>query len=145
MKAMKMSVPAIVVLGLALLVIAIYKSDLWLPVLAKLDSKGIEKTEAMRITSPDSIVDVVVMEVSAGATTGTAFKAYIVPVGLAAKEGTEIFVADQVVGLNLVWTKAKSLDIGYESARIFAFTNFWQSRDVEKFKYVIEIWLSPKR
>ena len=42
-----------------------------------------------------------------------------------------------------MWSKPRKLEIRYDQARIFSFVNFWQSKDVDNFKYVVEVQLVP--
>ena len=35
------------------------------------------------------------------------------------------------------------LELAYQQARIYQFCNFWNSRDVKDFQYVVEIRLTP--
>jgi len=44
-----------------------------------------------------------------------------------------------VEGLEVSWESPRHLGIRYEKARIFNYTNFWLSRDVEHFEYVVAI------
>jgi len=43
----------------------------------------------------------------------------------------------------MIWLQPKLLEISYDKARIFQFSNFWSSSEVEDFSYVIEIKLAP--
>jgi hypothetical protein len=101
----------------------------------------VDFSEIHRYTSPDSRVDAVVVTSDAGATTSTAYHVFIVP-----KDATypkdfdvSIFTADHIEGLNVYWQGAKILKVTYKTARIFKFTNFWQSRDVDNFQYIVKI------
>lgn len=62
-----------------------------------------------------------------GATTGYAHQIYIVVPGTDYDNATPIFVADKVDNLAITWSGKRTLEISYDSARIFNFTNFWQS------------------
>ena len=103
----------------------------------------ISREEIKRITSPDSMVDVVLIRVNAGATTPYAYKLYIVPVGGTPKKGRELFEADKIIGMKIQWKQSKFLEIQYEKGRIFHFTNFWSSKEIENFRYVVELRLVP--
>lgn len=76
-----------------------------------------------------------------GATTGYAHQIYIVVPGTNYADATPIFVADKADNLAVTWTGEKALQISYDSARIFSFTNFWQSSEVDDFQYVIKVSL----
>lgn len=76
-----------------------------------------------------------------GATTGYAHQIYIVAPGTTYDDATPIFVADKVDNLAITWSGKRTLEISYDSARIFNFTNFWQSSEVDNFQYVIKVSL----
>jgi hypothetical protein len=76
-----------------------------------------------------------------GATTGYAHQIYIVALGATYDDATPIFVADKVDNLAITWSGKRTLEISYDSARIFNFTNFWQSSEVDNFQYVIKVSL----
>lgn len=101
---------------------------------------GVAQEEIARIASPDSVVDAVLVESNCGATCGYAYLVTIVPRGEPAGEHP-LFRADKASGLNLEWERAKVLNIEYDSARIFHFSNFWQSRDVDNFRYTVRVRL----
>jgi len=104
-----------------------------------------EQQEIKRVRSPDQRVDAVLIQTNAGATTGFVYEIFLVPTGATPKEGHEQFRADQVVNLELRWQQPKSLEIVYDQARIFHYSNFWNSKDVENFRYVVEVSLAPLR
>ena len=52
--------------------------------------------------------------------------------------------ADHQKDLQLVWSKPKVLEIRYENARVFKFSNFWHSQEVQNFEYVVELRLMPR-
>lgn len=71
---------------------------------------------------------------------------YLVPAGARLRvkeEGDCIFAADHIKGLNIHWKEPQLLEIQYDEARIFQFKNFWQSAEVQNFRYVLEIRLGP--
>ena len=103
----------------------------------------VEKTEVARIVSPDGRVEAVLVKVEAGATVATSFKVYIVPKGGKASHPNPDFLADHVEGLDLKWQAPRLLVIRYDKARIFRFSNFWHSREVDDFRYEVEIRLAP--
>ena len=76
-----------------------------------------------------------------GATTGYAHQIYIVVPGADYDDAKPIFVADKVDNLAVTWSSERTLEISYDSARIFNFTNFWQSSEVDNFQYVIKVSL----
>lgn len=73
-----------------------------------------------------------------GATTSISYSVAIVPTG-GTPQGEPIFVADKAMALDLKWSADRKLMITYESARIFSFTSFWQSREMDNFNYVVAI------
>jgi hypothetical protein len=98
-----------------------------------------QQAEAYRKTSPDGAVDVVVVRKDCGATTSVSNMIYIVKKGDSVRKQELVFLADKVQDLEVTWTKPKQLLINYSEARIFNYTNFWNSRDVENFMYTVEI------
>ncbi|HEY0036694.1 MAG TPA: hypothetical protein VGB66_08410 [Longimicrobium sp.] len=107
---------------------------------------GLSHDEVARVTSPDSIVDAVATIGSVNATTAFVHRVYIVPRGAPVPSGRnlEAFRADYVKGLSLAWPCARMLEIRYDTARIFHFANAWNSRDVEDFRYEVEVRLGPR-
>lgn len=106
----------------------------------------VEREEIERISSPDSIVDVVLIRANAGATTSFIFEVYIVRMGydVVSTEEKLLFRGDKMEGLKLQWVQSKLLTIQYKQGRIFDFSNFWSSRDIQYFKYIVEIRLVKK-
>lgn len=104
----------------------------------------VSRTEVTRIKSPDSIADAVLIKVNAGATTSYAYEVYIIPTGGQPTQGNEIFKADKINGLEIQWIQSKYLEIKYDDGRIFHFSNFWHSKDVDNFRYIVDIELSKK-
>jgi len=107
-----------------------------------------EETE--RIKSPDGVVDAVLVEGNGGATTSFNYAVFIVPSGTKFEEKSEwferqrsLFSADHQKDLQLAWSKPKVLEIRYEKARIFKFSNFWHTQEVQNFEYVVELKLMP--
>lgn len=52
---------------------------------------------------------------------------------------TPVFIADKIEGLSVYWSGKKLLTIKYTKARIFNFTNFWNSKELENFRYTVMI------
>jgi hypothetical protein len=98
-----------------------------------------QQTEVLRKNSPDKVVDLVVVEKDCGATTAVSTLVFIVPAGKSTDEFNPIFKADHVDGLNVSWGAPNKMDIAYKRARIFSYTNFWQSRYVQNFNYIVSI------
>lgn len=97
--------------------------------------------EVERVTSPDSIVDAVLMRSNSGATSSFSYEVHIVPAGGMPKEGKEVLRADHMISAELEWPSSGILEIHYDHARIFHFQNFWQSREVQNLGYVIQVRL----
>ncbi len=101
----------------------------------------VERKEILRVKSPDSLVDAVLVRTNAGATTSYGYMLYIIPSGKEPKMGNEVLKADNLVNVTLNWKQSRFLEIRYEKGRIFLFTNFWNSKEVQDFDYVVELRL----
>lgn len=99
--------------------------------------------EVERVTSPDKTVDAVLVLKKVGATVSTPFEVYIVPRG-GKPEGEPSMRADKVEEIKLIWKEPKFLEIHYLKGRIFLFTNFWLSSEVQNFTYIVELRLKPQ-
>jgi len=75
----------------------------------------VSSKEHYRVKSPDAEVDAVLMKSDGGATTS----------------------------VRITWIENKILEIDCKSARIFRFSNFWQSKEVQDYRYIVEIRISP--
>lgn len=100
--------------------------------------------EVDRVPSPDSMVDAVVIRTNINATTSYGYHIHIVPAGSKPDNDRYIFRADHFEGWKIMWNQSKLLDIQYDEARIFHFSNFWQSIDFKNAGYVVEIRLLPR-
>jgi hypothetical protein len=107
-------------------------------------SAFVSSEEISRVSSPDSVVDAVLVEVNGGATTSTEYYLYIVPKGEKYKKGYQSLVIDHDKGLKIFWKQDKFLVIEYDEGRILQFRNYWEAREVQNFKYVVELRLVPK-
>lgn len=83
------------------------------------------------------------MRINCGATTAYSYKVYVTPKGASTEKFNPIFIADKLDGEIVEWSSSKHLRIKYRQARIFNFTNFWHSRDVDNFNYVVTIRETP--
>lgn len=103
--------------------------------------------EVSRVKSPDSQVEAVLVEGNAGATTSVVSKIYLVPAGaklqVDERADSDLFAADHIKGLKILWKKPKLLQVQYDEARILRFKNFWYSAEVQNFRYVVEVRLDP--
>jgi hypothetical protein len=96
-----------------------------------------------RVPSPDHVVDAVALEIEVGATVATPYLVYIVPSGSRDFRDPPVLRADNLDDLKLSWKEPRFLEVSYSKGRIFDFTNFWESKDVQNFSYVVEIRLRP--
>ena len=99
--------------------------------------------EKQRIESPDRKVDAVVVEKQTDATVSTPTEIFLVPRG-SKPSGEPQLRGDRLEGLTVSWATPRLLVIKFTRGRIFNYTNFWQSTDVEKSSYVVEIRLLPE-
>lgn len=95
--------------------------------------------ESSRITSSDGRIDAVMVKTNCGATTGYSYNIFIVPKGKQPSDNDSVFSSDKTEDLNISWASSSELLITYREARIFQFTNFWQSEDIDNFNYVVSI------
>jgi len=113
-------------------------------ILALTGCNSVSKEEIKRITSPDLKVDAVLTQVSGNATTSIIYELYIVKRGASISEGNALLRLDHEDGLIIGWSKPRLLNIRYKTARIYHFTNFWLSKDLDNFKYIVELRLVPQ-
>ncbi|MDB6123410.1 MAG: hypothetical protein JWQ71_2403 [Pedosphaera sp.] len=104
--------------------------------------------EISRTKSPDSTVDAVPITGDSGATSSTAYILVIVPSGRKIdvnhlEKLDELFTTDHVKHLRIVWKQAQLVGIHYDEARISKFKNFWSSKAVQDYRYVVELRLEP--
>lgn len=99
-----------------------------------------------RIPSPDGRVDALVMRAGVPPGGDLAHCVQIVPAG-GSPTGRDYdrFRADRVEGLRVAWTGDRTLVVEYAHARIYLFSNFWRSREVDDFGYVVEVRLQLSR
>ena len=97
-----------------------------------------------RVTSPDLRVDAVFVRIGGGgATVGFSYKLFIVPRGAKPGKSGENLLADKIGRVSAIWSQPRKLEIRYDRARIFSFANFWSSKEIDNFTYVIEVQLVP--
>lgn len=99
--------------------------------------------EVERSTSPDHLLDAVVVESQPGFSIETySYRIYIAR----AKSrilGAPILEATNLEGLNVNWASPRLLDLSYSSACIATFRNHWSSINVGHGNYDVEIRLKP--
>lgn len=89
-------------------------------------SNMVSYREVYRVTSPDGVIDAVWVETDAGATTGYAYRLYIVPRAVQpSKRMKAIFVGDLMDGVVIRWVHSGLLEISYSKAAISYFSNVW--------------------
>jgi hypothetical protein len=103
----------------------------------------VERVETGRYPSPGRRVDAVVVRGNAGATTSFSYSVHIVPAGKQPDEYTEVLRADHVnpKELKIQWNGERTLMLDVGNGRVFQFRNFWDSREVDKFFYIVQIIL----
>ena len=106
-----------------------------------------------REQSPGGKVDAIIVEGSLGATTGFSHRIYLVIPGTEFNNTSEIFDSARsffraagVQGLTIKWIDPETLEISYESARIFHFSNFVDHTDADQkiTRYNIKLIETPK-
>ena len=103
-------------------------------------------TEHYRVKSPDGEVDAVLMKSDGGATTSFSYSLFLLPKGTSRKKLSLDYsqlIADRAESLKITWIENKILQIDCKSARIFRFSNFWQSKEIQDYRYIVEIRISP--
>ena len=63
----------------------------------------------------------------------------MVQTGKTPVESDIIFLADKAEGVSVFWQTPKKLVISYKEARIFKFKNFWSSKDLDNFQYIVSV------
>ena len=107
--------------------------------------------ETSRITSPDGVVEAVAVTGNCGATTPISLSTYIVPSGTPYdatdprfQSDYSLFSVDHFDGFDMHWDQPRLLVLHYKIARIFKFTNFWSSAQIENHRYLVELRLAPE-
>lgn len=80
----------------------------------------------------------VISSSNCGATVSDSFRVHIVPAG-SDDLGQYVFLADNVRGLKADWIGNQMLAVTYEQARIFEYQNFWESKELDNFRYKVFI------
>lgn len=95
--------------------------------------------EISRASSPDKRVDAVVTKGNCGATTSYSYRVSVVQAGKIPVESDMIFFADKTESVSVSWQAPKKLVVSYKEARIFKFTNFWSSKELDNFQYIVSV------
>jgi len=98
--------------------------------------------EVVRVTSPDQVVDAVLVTRAVGATVSTPHELSLVLRGEAVA-GEPLLKGDRFEELAVRWREPRFLEVRYKKGRVFAFANFWHSERVQAFEYVVELRLRP--
>lgn len=125
----------------ALCIIPLALPGILFPIIMSFRSTAYE--EMLRAPSPDLKVDAVLIRTGSGAPGSFGYKIFIVPRAAEWKKDTESFDADHVCKVKFYWRQSGLLEIQYERARIYRFSNFWQSKEIDDGKYVVELRLTP--
>jgi hypothetical protein len=102
-----------------------------------------DSQELWRVPSPDSRVDAVLVRIGGPAMVGFSYKLFIVPHGANPPRSGERLLAERVKNLTAVWREGKKLDLLYDEALIYHFTNYWHSKEMDDHKYIVELRLVP--
>lgn len=104
---------------------------------------GIE--EMFRTTSPDGVVDAIVIRINPGAMSSYIYQIHIVPRGGNWKETSPgpIFQANRMRDEKVSWRENHFLEIYYRKAHITFFANVWYSSYVQNSEYYVELRLKP--
>ncbi len=105
--------------------------------------KKTEMAEVVRLVSPDEKVEAVLLVANPHATEPFYHYIYITPSGAKIKEDKYLFKVDHAGNLRAEWRENKVLEIFFDEARIYHFRNYWQSKDVNNYRYVVELRLVP--
>jgi hypothetical protein len=100
--------------------------------------------ELKRIISSDKKVEAVLVETNGGATSSLDNLVFIVIPGKKITQADtkySVFNADHYQNVDIKWEKNNELLISYSKARIFNYTNFWQTQEIDNWNYVVEIKL----
>jgi hypothetical protein len=133
--------------------LAVYLMGLFTPVIVRgalnplglLFSLHADRREITRLTSPDHVLDAVVVEINPGAFSSYLYEVHLVPKGGKTKTDPDyaIFRAIRADGLQVTWKRTHLLEITYNKAHIYHFRNLWYSKDVESGHYLAEVRLVP--
>jgi hypothetical protein len=101
--------------------------------------------EIKRISSLDKKAEAVLIETDGGATSSFGNLVFIIVPGKKITQNDlkyAVFNADHYQGLDMHWEVNRQLVISYNKARIFSYTNFWNSDEIDNWNYVVEIKLN---
>ncbi len=100
--------------------------------------------EVSRFPSPDGNLEAVWTRLNVGgATTGYSFGLYIVSTGQTPDWDAVVLSVDHIEGFLVNWRPERVLEIEFKYARIWHFTNYWVSDEIDDTPYVVELRLKP--
>jgi len=108
-----------------------------------------QRAEISRVTSPDGVVDAVMIEKNCGAPCSIDHAVFVVPRGQKAPldSNLAVFSADDIFGDQLLWKQSHLLEVSYGRAFIFNFRNVAYPLNATKNDhapaYRVEIRLAP--
>lgn len=102
---------------------------------------AVARKEVLRLSSPDNIVDAVLIETDGGATTPFGYLLYIVPHGNTPQKSDAQLNAVDFETAKYLWREPKLLEIQYKGGKIYHFSNFWYSKEVQNLEYKVELRL----
>jgi len=89
----------------------------------------VEGDEIARVSSPDNVLDAVLIQGRTGATVATPSYGYIVRKGEWPRKNDRVLVADHFGFESFKWKDLNLLEIRYSEGRIFQFKNFWRLKN----------------
>ncbi len=100
------------------------------------------KKEVIRKTSPDGRLAAILQARDCGKFTTIDYQVLINETGQKGPgHGFFVFQADYLEGAELTWLSSRLLEISYQKARIFRFTNIWRAESKTGKTYVVEVRL----
>lgn len=101
-------------------------------------------TEVHRLTSPDNMVDAVLVDYSGGALSSYSCGVYIVPKGGKWSETESVMYINKVAGFWIAWRSAGFLEMHYRHGEVYKFQSMWDSAKINNFHYRVELRLFPE-
>lgn len=100
--------------------------------------------EVVRLTSPDGVLDAVVIRVDPGAFSSFLYDLYLVPKGAKRIEGVEypVLFTSEGDAPTIRWDKSHFLTVDVGNSHVQFFTNLWHSKKVNENDYFVELDLS---
>jgi hypothetical protein len=108
-----------------------------------------QRAEISRVTSPDGVVDAVMIEKNCGAPCSIDHAVFVVPKGQKVPQDSDqaVFSADDISSDKLVWKQSHLLEVSYGRAFVLNFRNvaypFYPTKNDHAPAYRVEIRLAP--